>query len=182
MSAKTITVHVKMDPKTLRAFSLFDTFRLKKQWKRPVLFGAILIAFAIVCFLTGKAQSAMIGSLLLIIGLGLPFVYVSMFLSQVKEQAKKMRLKPPRRVYSLAFTPEKITVTNDMKKEETVTLEWDKLAGVFRVKKAMYLYATRTRAFILPNGQADAPDGELWALIASSIPQGRAFDWRKHKR
>jgi len=182
MNAKTITVHVKMDAKTLRAFSLFDTFRLKKQWKRPVLFGAILVAFAIACFLTGKAQSAMIGSLLLIVGLGLPFVYVSMFLSQVKEQAKKMRLNPPRRVYSLSFTPEKITVTNDIKKEETVTLEWEKLSGAFRVKKAVYLYATRTRAFILPNGQADAPDDELWALIVSGLPQGRAFDWRRRKR
>ena len=45
MKKSVITVTVRMDYKTLRSFSLFDTFLLKKHWIRPAVFGAIFIRF-----------------------------------------------------------------------------------------------------------------------------------------
>ena len=173
MKRKVITAHVKMDYPTLRAFSLFDTFLLKKAWRRPAIFGGIFLLSAIVCFcLTNRDQNVFMGVFLSIIGIGMPLVYVLMFLSGVKQQAKKLRL--PRAVYTLAFAPDGIRISNDMKAEEAVQLEWNRVHALYRRKTAIYLYAAPTRAFILPNGQADATPDELWQLITERAKQARS--------
>lgn len=173
MPASTITIRVKMDRKTLRSFALFDTFLLKKQWKKPIGFAAILLVFAVICFLSGKNQSTLLGVVLLIVGLGLPVVYVSMFLSQVKEKAKKMRLDPPRKVYTLTLSPDGVNIHNDMKVENDVHLPWNKIPAAFRMRSAVYLYAAPTKAFILPDGQADASPAEVWDYLVKHLPEGR---------
>lgn len=180
MKNKTITVSVRMDYKTLRDFSMFDTFLLKKHWLKPTVFGVAFVIFAIICFAaTGKEQNWLLGTVMLLIGLGMPAVYVGMFLSQVKGQAKKLRLDPPRRVYTLTMSNECIHIANDLKVEDPVTLEWPKIPAAFRCKKAIYLYAAPTRAFILPDGQADAADDEVWAMLERNLRQGRAKNRRK---
>ena len=179
MKKNTITVPVRMDYKTLRGFSLFDTFILKKHWVRPAIFGGIFLIFAIICFAaTGKQQHWLLGAVMLLIAIGMPAVYVGMFLSQVKAQAKKLRLDPPRKVYTLTFGPDGVGITNDMKQEEAAHLEWEKIPAAFRVKKAIYLYAAPTRAFILPDGQGDAPQDELWAMLVKKLRKGRTRDRR----
>ena len=67
-----------------------------------------------------------------------------------------------------------VKIHNDLKVEEDVTLPWDKIPAAFRVRNAVYLYAAPTRAFILPDGQADAPADELWRMIVEKLPKGRA--------
>lgn len=172
MSRTAVTAHVKMDYKTLRAFSLFDTFLLKKAWRRPTIFGGIFLSSAIICFfLTNRDQNVFMGVFHTIIGLGMPLVYVMMFLSGVKQQAKKLKL--PRNVYTLAFAPDGIRITNDMKKEETVQLEWARVHALYRRKGAIYLYAAPTRAFILPDGQADATPDALWQMLTERAQAAR---------
>src|SRR5699024_10480516 len=160
MQREIITIHVKMDRQTFRRFALFDTFRLKKRWCKPALFCAILLVFAAVAFVAGREQSALIGSVLLLVGLGLPAVYVGTYLSQLNAQAKKLRLDPPRPVYTLRLAQEGVTIQNDMKAEATVSLEWKNIHAAWRDKGCIYLYATLARAFLLPDGQADAPPQE----------------------
>lgn len=173
MKKNMITVPVRMDYKTLRDFSLFDTFILKKHWFKPAIFGAAFVIFAIICFAaTGKEQNWLLGTVMLLIGLGMPAVYVGMFLSGVKGQAKKLKL--PRKVYTLTCSNECIRIHNDLKEEEQVTLEWKKIPAAFRCKKAIYLYAAPTRAFILPDGQADASADELWAMMVKNLRKGCA--------
>ena len=175
MPNQPITVAVNMDRKQLRSFALFDAFTLKKRWKKPVLFATILTVFSIVCFmLTSFEQNRLLGTVLLAIGLGLPIVYVLMFLIQIGDEVKKLQLKKPRKVYTLVFSNEKITVTNNLVKEDPITLEWQKLPVAFRRKNAIYLYVTRARAFVLPAGQADASDDELWAMFERNMQKGRA--------
>lgn len=172
MARQSITVHVKMDRKTLRSFAVFDTFILKKQWRRPAVFSLILLIFAFVClFAIDKDQHVLIGSVLLVIAAVLPFSYIFMFLSGVKEQAK--RLKLPRRVYSLTLSSSGISISNDIKKEETVWLEWNKIHALHRRKGAIYLYASPARAFILPDGQADASPDELWQMMTQRVQDTR---------
>jgi len=175
MPHQSITIEVKMDRKLLRSFAMFDAFHLKKRWKKPVLFSTILTAFSIVCFLlTSFEQNRLLGTVLLVIGLGLPLAYVLMFLIQIGDEAKKLKLKTPRKVYTLELSDEKITVTNNLMNEPPVCLEWQKLPVAFRRKNAIYLYVTRARAFILPSGQASASDDELWAMFERNMQKGRA--------
>jgi len=179
MKKEVITARVRMDYKTLRAFSLFDTFLLRKHWIKPTFFGGAFVIFAIICFATvDKEQNWLLGLVMLLIGLGMPAVYGGMFFSQVKAQAKKLRLDPPRRVYTLEISDECVTVTNDLKAEEKVTLEWQKSPAAFRRKGAIYLYAAGSRAFILPDGQADASPDQLWDMMKRNLREGRAVDKR----
>lgn len=179
MKKNVITVPVRMDYKTLRNFSLFDTFLLKKRIVRPAIFGGIFLVFAIICFAaTGREQNWLLGSVMLLIAIGMPAVYVGMFLSQVKAQAKKLRLDPPRKVYTLTFSPGGVHIVNDMKADEEADLEWKKIPAAFRTKKAIYLYAAPTRAFILPDGQGDATQDELWAMMEKHLRKGCARNRR----
>lgn len=177
MKKSVITVSVHMDYKTLREFSMFDTFVLKKHWIRPAVFGAIFLIFAVVCFAAaGKEQNWLLGTVMLLIGLGMPAVYVGMFLSQVNSQAKKLKL--PRKVYTLTFSNSGVHISNDLKPEEQVDLEWQKIPAAFRCRNAIYLYAAPTRAFILPDGQGDASPDELWAMMEKHLRKGRARNRR----
>lgn len=175
MAKKSITVAVRMDKNTLRSFAMFDTFVLKKQWRRPAIFGGIFLLCAIVCFcMTQKDQNVFMGVFLSIIGVGMPLVYVLMYLSSVSQQAQKLKL--PRKVYTLVIMEDFIRITNDMKVEQPVNLNWNQIHALYRRKDAIYLYVTPQKAFILPNGQADVPVEELWQMLTT-----RASEAKKQK-
>ena len=139
MNPDTIIVHAKIDGKTFRRFGLFDTFILKKRWRPPALFAFIFVCFALLCFaLTDKSQSAMLGAVLLMVGLLLPACYVLSFYLQLHAQAKRLCLKAPRAVYTLVFSKEGVRIMNDMRKEPEVSLPFAQLHGAWRRSKAIY--------------------------------------------
>lgn len=160
-----ITVRVRLDAKTFRRFCRFDALRLRKKWVRPVVFALILVAFAFVALLARKEQSGMIAAVLLVIGLGLPLVYFGSFFSQVNMQVERHNLNPPRRVYTVRLSREGVNVVNDQKDEPALDVPWKDLQAAFRAKGCVYLYVNAARAFLLPDGQADADPAALWALI-----------------
>ena len=118
MDRARITVPVRLDAGTFKRFSRFDMFVLRRRWVRPAAFALILIAFAVVALLSGKAQSGFIASVLLAVGLGLPLVYVGTFLSQVNLQARRLKLDAPRLVYTVTLDFDGVRVVNHLKKED----------------------------------------------------------------
>lgn len=173
MKKNEITVRVKLDAAAFRRFAVFDNLILRRRWGRPVLFCVLMAAFAAVCFCLKKEQSVLIGSLLLILGAGMPLVYFGTFFYQIRAQIKRLGLKTPQAAYTLRFGPDGVRIDNDRKQEETQTLPWDKVYAACRVKNSIYLYAAPTRAFLLPDGQADAGADELWRLIAGHVKPNR---------
>ena len=178
-----ITAHVKMDEKIFKRFSHWDTFHLRKRWRRPALFCAIMAAFAIVCFVLRKEESVLIGSVLLIIALGLPLIWVGFYFSSVRLQAVQLKLEKPRPVYTIALGDD-IRIHNDLKPEPDVTVRWEQVFGIWRDKKATYLYVTAAKGFILPDGQYDTDLDALWYLFASHLPKERLHGvaFRKEER
>lgn len=168
-SERNITIPVRLDEKTFKRFARFDMFTLRKRWVRPVIFSAILIAFAFVALLTKKAQSGMIAAVLLAVGIGLPVVYFGSFFSQVNMQALQQKLKPPRNVYTVTLREEGIRVENNQRQEDALEMEWAAVQKAFRRKGCIYLYVTPTKAFLLPEGQADAPDEEVWDYLTAHM-------------
>ena len=168
-----ITVRCRIDEKTFRDFAMFDTFRLRKRWRLPAGFLALMLVFAVVCFVSGKREGWLPGTILAVIGIGMPAVYIGSFLSQVKKKAAALKLKKPRAMYTLSLTDTDGTIHNDFKAEENVTLPWEKLWGAARVKGAIYLYATPQKAFILPDGQADAEDAAVYDYLKKHLPAGK---------
>ena len=166
---KTIVIPVRLDEKTFKRFARFDMFVLRKKWVRPLVFSLILIAFAFVALIVRKEQSGMIAAVLLAVGIGLPVVYISSFLSQVNMQALQQKLKPPRNVYTVTLREEGIRVENNQRQEDVLEMEWTAVQKAFRRKGCIYLYVTPTKAFLLPEGQADAPDEEVWDYLTAHM-------------
>ena len=168
-----ITIPVRLDEKTFRRFARFDMLVLRKRWVKPMVFALILCAFAVVALISRLPQSGMIAAVLLAVGLGLPIVYIGMFLSSVNMQASRWKLEKGRNVYTVQLTEEGFRVINDRKQENTGIVPWEKAAQAFRRKDCIYLYATPAKAFLLPNGQADAPDDAVWACIRKGLGAGQ---------
>ncbi len=168
-SGKTITIPVRLDEKTFKRFARFDMFILRKKWIRPVLFSVILIAFAFTALLTRKEQSGLLAGVLLTVGIGLPVAYFGTFFSQVNLQALRQKLKPARSVYTVTLREPGILVRNNARKEDPLEMAWASIPKAFRRKGCIYLYVTPAKAFLLPDGQANVPDGEVWQYLTAHL-------------
>lgn len=166
---KTIVIPVRLDEKTFRRFARFDTLSLRRKWVRPLVFSLILIAFAFAALLARKEQSGMIAAVLLVVGIGLPVVYLGTFLSQVNMQAVRQKLKPARSVYTVTLREAGILVENNQRREDPLEMDWASIQRAFRKKGCIYLYVTAVKAFLLPDGQANVPDQEVWAYLVSHL-------------
>lgn len=164
-----IVIPVRLDEKTFRRFARFDMLRLRKRWVKPAAFALILCAFAFVALLSRRPQSGLIATVLLAVGLGLPIIYIGMFLSQVNLQAEKWKLGKGRQVYTVTLRSRDFTVINQQKTGEAITVPWSEAAQAFRMRGCIYLYASPVKAFLLPQGQANASDQEVWDLIVRSL-------------
>ena len=164
-----ITIHVRLDAKTFRRFCHFDGLWLRRRWARPLVFALLLGAFAAVALLSGREQSGLIAGVLLAVGLGLPLVYIGSFLTQINRQVKRYGLKSPRAVYTVRLSPDAMRVTNDQKKEAPLEAAWKDAWAAYRVRGCIYLYAAPARAFLLPDGQADADADAVWAYLSARM-------------
>ncbi|MBR0408736.1 MAG: YcxB family protein [Clostridia bacterium] len=168
--AQDITVPVKLDEKTFKRFARFDMLSLRKRWVRPAVFAGILTAFALVALFSGKKEMELIAAVLLVVGLGLPIVYLGAFLSQVNMQAVQQKLgKEGRRVYDIRLTDQEIIVVNRRKTDERVVLPWKDVLQAYRDKGCIYLYVHTVRAFLIPDGQASVPADDVWAFITAHM-------------
>ena len=176
-----ITIVSRIDAKTFRRFAYFDAYRLKKRYRTPVTFLALMLFFAVCCFLVaGRKQGAlMVGSVLLIVGLMLPLSYFLSFALSVRAQTRE--LKQPLKAYTLTLTDEQNGVHIANAKEQ-VTLPWNKIYGAYRLPGCIYLYAHPTKAFLLPDGQASVTPDELFAFLVSHIGEKRTQDCRVNKK
>ena len=169
MNRTEYTIPVRLDAKTFRRFSYFDTLKLRKRWVRPVVFALILIAFAAVALVSRKPQSGMIAAVLLAVGLGLPLVYFGSFFSTVNMQVARYALDRPHRVYTVVLNADGVHVTNSQKAEAAVHVPWKEAQAAFRVKGCIYLYVNAARAFLLPDGQGNAPAEEIWGYLVKHM-------------
>lgn len=151
-------------------FTMFDTFRRKKMWRSPATFSGILGTCGIVCFLMRHVDgAAMLGTVLLLVGIGMPVFYLLSFAASLFLQIRKQKF--PRLVYTLTLTEGKeLLIENETEK---VDYPWKKVHHVYRSRTATYLYATPARAFILPHYFVEEGAEELWKLISKKLPAER---------
>ena len=178
MEHKEIEIPVRVNSTDFQEFALFDTMHRQGCWKRPVVFSAILIVSACICFAlnNGENQGGLLGWVLLIVGVGLPLTYFLHFFRSVRIQAKKMGLDQKRHVYTVRLTGEGVNCRPAVEDAEAVVTSWDQVAGAWRQPDAVYLYVQTYRAYILPNGQANVSDDELWAALGNYLPADRLHE------
>jgi hypothetical protein len=173
-----IQIPVELDKVTFRRFATFDTIRRQHRWRLPVWFFLIMTAISVYLFLqTDKAQSGLLGGVMLAVGLSLPVIYFTSFYNTLRENTIKYCL--PRQVYTLRLSDSDVHIQSDVNKAEEQTVPWDMMYAAYRARDAVYLYALPTKAFLLPSGQADVPDDELWAFIEEKMPKGKCRSLRR---
>lgn len=178
-----ITIPCRVGPTMFRDFAMFDTLVRQKRLRSPILFFCIMGFFALICYIfrAHADQAVLMGNVLLGIGVVIPAGYLLNFYLSVRAQAKKLKLDPPRLVYTLNFTdaPDGVTVTSPNKSEGTLRLNWSNLFGAWRVKNAIYFYASERQAFLLPDGQASVSADVLWDFLREKLPAEKLHD-RRH--
>ena len=172
------TIPATLDSRDFMQFAMFNTFRLKKRWKSPVLFAVLMTVFAVICFAAAKThpQGSLLGGILLSIGLVLPVVWFLLFLSSVKAETKKHGLSKTKAQYFTLLRQDSVKVVRGT---EEAVFPWKDLFMAYRVKGCIYLYINPDRAYLLP----DCDDSNLaWELICSSLSKEKQKDLRKKIR
>ena len=53
---------------------------------------------------------------------------------------------------------------------------WNAVYGAWRQPGAVYLYVQQNRAYLLPAGQANVPEEEVWHFLRQSLPEERLHE------
>lgn len=142
-------VQVRLSQRDFLKFSMFDTFVHKKGWLRPALFAAILGASAGVCFALRQRRGAvLLGSVLLVVALGLPAAWLLSFFLSVRRQAEGQGLAGGKYVYTLDLSGKELSVDNG---HERASYPWGRIYRIYRRPDAAYLYVNPQRAFLIPH-------------------------------
>lgn len=176
MKQQAICVPIQIDAATFRRFALFDTCPRQKRWRGPALFAAILAVSAAICYTQHARQGAvLLGSVLLLIGFGLPAVWSLSYEFSLRAQIKRMRLATPQRAYTLVFRESGIEVTTLQGKNKSA-LNWDSIVQVYRCKGCTYLYFDASHSYLLPHSQVEGGEPALWELMQRQLPAAKCLD------
>lgn len=175
MPQKPFRIDVRMDEKTFRDFMLFDSFRYRKIWKRPVFFAAAFTVFAAICFaMRGtREQADLLGTVLLIVGLGLPLVYFGMFFRTMADQIKRLKLETPRLFYTIQLSDEPEGIRMSAKGVPDQVFSWEKAERAYRAAEVVYLYAAPGQAVVLPFQDVKAGREALWEFLRGRLGEER---------
>ena len=172
-------IEVTMTEELFRRFTMFDMMKRRKVWRAPAILAGILCPCGIICFVMSHVRGAVVlGFLLMLVGLGMPFSYFASFASSLKQQILAQGLKRAKVVYTLVLTEKAkgIAVSNE---KEHADYEWKKVHHAYRDELATYLFITRERAFILPHDCIEEGEDALWDLLRRKIPAECRTDLRK---
>lgn len=172
-----ILIPVHLDAKTFRGFAWFDTIGRSKRWRSPLIFAVIFTFFACIALsMRGRADGAtLLGVVLLVVGLGIPGGYFLSFYLSVRGQIKRFGLKEPRYAYTVTLSESGVKIATD---KEQADYTWDNVYAAYRKAECIYLYIEERRAYLLPKGQGEADQDEIWALLLERLPAGRAHGRR----
>lgn len=170
-----------LDEKIFRRFTMFDILKRRKHWQSPAIFASILSFCAVICYIMHRVDGAvLLGTVLLVVGLGMLVVHFVSFFFSLREEVKKQELKTPRLVYTLNLTEKSKGIEIENGKEKAV-YEWKRVFHAYRDKDATYLYLSPDRAFLLPHDYIMEGDDGLWAMLEKKVPKDRRTDLRKKK-
>ena len=163
MQLSAITIASKIDPKTFYRFAIFDTLKLRKRWISPAIFAGIFLSCAIICFFMVKKTegAALLGTVLLIVGLGVPAVYFGAFFHSLKLQSKTLKLKAAAVAYTVTMDASGVHVTSGRSANDHADFTWKQIFGVYE------------QPFLLPQTSLEhtgAVPRELCAIFTAHLP------------
>jgi len=174
-----ILIRVRLSAKQFRSYCAFDTFRLRRRHLPALIITAILSTLGIAALLFGRNVSGTIAGLLIGLALAVPMIVFGLYTIQIETQVSQQGLKNAPEVYALRMNPDSVTVSGLHRSAGSTALTWYQLWAAYRVRDAIYLYASETRAFILPAGQANVSDEKLWSFLCTYMGSEKCFDTKE---
>ncbi|MCR5288718.1 MAG: YcxB family protein [Treponema sp.] len=166
-----MTIKCSIDKTIFKRFTVFDILKRRKYWRSPVIFAAILCFSSVICYIMHNVDGAvMLGTVLLIVALGIPIVYFGSFFHSLTKQIQLLNLSEPKVYYTLDLT-ESIHVSNE---KEKAKYEWDQTYHAYKDTHCIYLYITPQRAFLLPDtGMTTESFDAVWSFIVTKIGEAK---------
>ena len=168
MKTGPLNMEARVTPEVFREFAFFDTFRRQKRWRGPVLFALIMGGFAAVCFaLRGsREQAVLIGTVLLVVGLGLPAAYVLSFYLSVRRREKALKAAGSPVAYHIRLDEGGLSARQGEKEERC---PWEQVAGAWRLRRCLCVYVDERRAYLLPP-RTEEQGEQFWAFLTAHLP------------
>lgn len=165
-------VQVSIDEALFLEFALYDIFVRQKKIRAPLIFALIMSVFGVVCFLlkARESQAWILGTVLFVLGWGLPAAYVLQFFLSVRTQSKHMGLKRKKTAYVVTLTEAGVSVSSG---KEMAEYSWDSLYAVVYRKKCTYLYASPQKAYLLPHSQVVKGPEALHLFISKNLKRDK---------
>ena len=166
MAQRELVIQSKIDAETFSEFAWFDLLRVQKHWRRPAVFAVFFTALSVLAFSRADKveHAALLGCVLLAVGLGLPLVYFANFARSVRKRAGQLDANEI--AYTLTLTPEGVAVK---KGKQTAEYGWDAVYRACRLKRSISLYVDAGHAFLLTGKDT----GAAWDTIVQHLPEDK---------
>ena len=160
-----------LNEKQLKDFITYDTMKKQKRWKSTVCLAVCLFMFATMCFAFQDSYNwaGTLGGVLCCITVLVPVYYFNSYNNGVKKQVEKMKLNPPRHVYTIRLSDSSngIMFYYPDEKNYAGRYSWTNIHGVWRTKDAIYLYVTQQQALLIPGSTYEYE--EIWEFIKKHL-------------
>ena len=177
-----IRIRVRLNAKQFRSYCAFDTFRIRRRHLPVLIIAAVLFTLGLADLLFSKGASGTVAGLLIGLAIAVPMVIFGLYMIQIEAQVSRQGLSSTQEMYALHLCDDDVQISGLHRSAGSVRVPWSDFWAAYRAKGAVYLYASEQRAFILPDGQADVGDAQLWEFICSHMSAERCFDAYRAQR
>lgn len=172
MAAQYYNIKIKLGAKSFKRFATFD-MNQNKRWKGVAVWAGSLFLLATLLFAIQEdfTPGNVLGSICIAIAVLIPTNFFRSFYSSVDKQIERMKLDPPRHVYTLELTNAKqgVTFYHAGEKQPDGRYFWDKIHAAWRTRYAIYLYVTPEKSVIIPSGTENIDLDEVWEFMTKHL-------------
>lgn len=174
---KATNIDIILSKTGFKNFAVFDMAYKHKRWKFPVISAAIFFIAASFMFAIQeqKENAFLVGTIFVVIAIGIGVGYFRNFFRSIPKEAEKMKIVPPRHVYSVNLMKDSQNILFYHPKETKASeqFSWKSIDSAYRTSKAIYIYVTPERALIIPGTTKDLNLDEVWTFLGTKLPDER---------
>lgn len=178
-----LSIPVVLSEKQLKDFIMYDSMTKNKRYKPTLSITVMLFTLATLCFASQEHIPAAewIGNILIVFTVLIPTNYARTFQNSIRSQTEKMKLNPPRQVYTINLSTSASGIHHFYPGETSAAgqFSWKSIDGAYQTKHAIYLYVTPQQALIIPD-TIQSPDYEtIWRFIKSNLNEKQIHEYKK---
>lgn len=183
LSKNYLRIPITLSAHSFRSFSTFDIMQRQKKWRYPVFAAVAFFAAAVLLFsFQEKNPNAFIpGCIFIAIAAGISMNYFNNFKKSIEKQIEKMKLDPPRHVYTIELFNDNngIQYFHPKETKPAGTYSWNSIHGAWRTKNAVYLYVNEQQALLFPLSTKNIDHDEIWQFISKRVDKQKLHDVSK---